>query len=113
MAVRNTYRSNRGRSAIARNVQWNATGNSNGMMPQGSVLALLPNGQTKLIKEARYFGGDKKGGLAPMATKFMIPSSSSLSNKIAFGNPRPNYLFVMQTQVGMGPRGLPGVGRVI
>ncbi len=112
MAVKNTYRSNRGRSAIARNVQWNATGNTNGTIPQGSVLALLPNGQTQLIKHAGYFGGDKKGGLAPMATKFMIPSSSSLSNKIPFGNPRPNYLFVMQTQVGLGPRGLPGVGRV-
>ena len=112
MAVKNTYRSSRGRSAIARNIQLNATGNSNGTMHQAPVLALLPNGQTKLIKEARYFGGDKKSGLAPMATKFMIPSSSSLSNKIAFGNPRPNYLFIMQTQVGLGPRGLPGVGPV-
>jgi len=110
--VRNTYRSGAGRSNIARRVLRSA-GSNNGILPQTTVTALLPNGTTRVIKNAMFFGGDKKGGLAPMATGFFIPSSSSVSSRPLATKTRPNYLFEMSTQVGMGPRGLPSVGRVI
>lgn len=107
MPQRNGYRSQRGRSAIARKIMRSA-GSNNGVLPQNSVVD--QNGQT--LRNAMFFGGDKKGGLAPRATHYFIASSSTNSANTS-GNPRPNYFFQMKTQVGMGPRGLPGVGRVL
>jgi len=110
--VRNTYRSRAGRSAIARRAIM-APGTSNGFLPQNPVTALLPNGSTRVIGNAMFFGGDKKGGLPPMATGFYIPSSSSVSNRPLGNNQNSNFLFTMRTQNGLGPRGLPNIGRVI
>ena len=109
---RNSYRSNAGRSAIARRANMSA-GSTNGILPQVNVTALMPNGTTQVVKNAMFFGGDKKGGLAPMATGFYVAPSSSVSNKPLGGNSRANYFFRMRTQVGLGPRGLPSIGRVL
>lgn len=107
MPQRNGPRSRRGRSAIARTIMRSA-GSNNGALPQKNVFD--QNGQ--LIRNAMFFGGDKKGGLAPRATGFYVaPSSTDAS--AGQGNNRPNFLFRMKTQVGLGPRGLPGVGRVL
>ena len=85
MPVRNGYKSHKGRSAIARKVLHSGAGNVNGMMPQKEVWTInagYVNGNT-------YFGGPKKGGLAPTATGFMRP------NGVARRGPRgtENYLF--------------------
>ena len=85
MPVRNGYKSHKGRSAIARKVLRGGAGNVNGMMPQKEVWTVnagYGNGNT-------YFGGPKKGGLAPTATGFMRP------NGVARRGPRgtENYLF--------------------
>lgn len=106
MPQKNSYRSSRGRSAIARKVMLSA-GSNNGFLPQVSVVDQNNN----TINNAMFFGGSSKGGLAPRATGFYIASSSSNASQIA-GNNRANYFFQMKTQVGMGPRGLPGMGRV-
>jgi hypothetical protein len=63
MPVRNGYKSHNGRSAVARKVLRGGAGKVNGMMPQKEVWTLnagYVNGNT-------YFGGPKKGGLAPTA----------------------------------------------
>ena len=85
MPVRNGYKSHNGRSAVARKVLRGGAGKVNGMMPQKEVWTLnagYVNGNT-------YFGGPKKGGLAPTATGFMRP------NGVARRGPRgtDNYLF--------------------
>lgn len=104
MTQKNSYRSNRGRSAIARRAIMGA-GTDNGFLPQVSVT----DHKGTLIKNAMFFGGSSKGGLAPSATGFF-----STNNVAASGpKPRPNFNFVMKTQVGFGPRGLPGMGRVL
>ena len=90
-----------------------SAGSTNGFLPQVNVMARLPDGSSRLIRNAMFFGGDKKGGLAPMATGFYIAPSSSVSNRPLGSNERPNFYFQMKTQVGLGPRGLPGVGRVM
>lgn len=110
--TKNSYRSNRGRSAIARRAIM-SPGSSNGFLPQNAITARLPNGTTQVIGNAMFFGGEKKGGLPPMATGFYIPSSSSVSNNPLGNNQNNNYLFTMRTQLGFGPRGLPGIGRVV
>lgn len=107
MPQRNGPRSQRGRSAVARNIMRSA-GSNNGTLPQNNVVD--QNGQT--IRNAMFFGGSKKGGLAPRATGFYVAPSST-DAFVGQGNSRPNYFFQMKTQVGMGPRGLPGVGRVL
>jgi hypothetical protein len=85
-----------------------SAGSNNGTLPQNNVVD--QNGQT--ISNAMFFGGDKKGGLAPRATGFYVaPSSTDASS--GQGNNLPNFFFKMKTQVGLGPRGLPGVGRVL
>lgn len=107
MPQKNSYRSNRGRSAIARRAIM-AAGTDNGFLPQVSVT----DHKGTLIKNAMFFGGPVKGGLAPRATSFFVAPSST--NVAAAGpKPRPNFNFVMKTQVGFGPRGLPGMGRVL
>ena len=65
MPVRNGYKSNRGRSAIARRAI--NTNNTNGMMYQGKCT----DSDGNVIKPCREFGGPKKGGAAPSATGFM------------------------------------------
>lgn len=107
MPQKNSYRSNRGRSAIARRAIM-AAGSDNGFLPQVSVR----DHKNNLIKNAMFFGGPSKGGLAPRATGFFTaPDSTNIAGG-AGPKARPNYLFVMKTQVGFGPRGLPGMGRV-
>lgn len=110
--VRNTYRSSAGRSNIARRVL-TTSGSNNGILPQVNVTALLPNGSTSLIRNAMFFGGSKKGGLAPNSTGHFVPSNSLLSNRSFSTSGRQNFLFTMKTQIGLGPRGLPGGGRVV
>lgn len=104
--MRNGYRSQNGRSAIARRAI--NTNSNNGFLPQVSVVD--QNGVT--LRNAMFFGGSSKGGLAPRATGFYVAPSSTNTFQ-GQGNPRPNFFFQMKTQVGMGPRGLPGMGSVI
>jgi len=93
MPQRNGPRSNAGRSAIARRVITNGSnGATNGIMPQGSVIA----SDGRLIRHAGYFGGSKKGGSAPSATGFMRPTSSL--NQISSSAKQPNYLFNFNTK---------------
>jgi hypothetical protein len=65
MPGRNQPRYSRGRSAIARRAI--NTGNTNGMMYQGTCIAA---DGTK-ITPCHNFGGMKKGGAHPSATGFM------------------------------------------
>lgn len=106
MPQRNGYRSTRGRSAVAR-ISMRTAGSNNGFLPQVTVKDHKNNN----IRNAMFFGGSSKGGIAPHATGFYIAPSTSVAVKPS-GNTRPNFLFVMKTQVGMGPRGFPSVGRV-
>lgn len=100
MPQRNGPRSNAGRSAIARRVLTNGSnGATNGIIPQVSVVTL----DGKLIKNAGYFGGPKKGGSAPSGTGFMRPSSSL--NQISSKSKRPNFLFTYKTSAGPRPFG--------
>ena len=88
MPQRNGYRSQRGRSAVARRVQFGGPSSTNGIMP--SVFVMTTTGQTV---RTSYFGGPKKGGAAPSATGFMIASSSSQAFQPAAPAQRPNFLF--------------------
>ena len=101
---RNQARYHRGRSAVARRVMMTA-GSTNGMMPQIECEVCnrmgVPTGEK--ISPCRYFGGDKKGGAAPSATGFMIPSGRR--HMIAAKASRPCYLFKMKTQPGPAPFG--------
>ena len=106
MPQRNGYRSTRGRSAVAR-ISMRTAGSNNGFLPQTTVV----DQNNKSIKNAMFFGGSKKGGLAPHATGFYIAPTSVVAVQPS-GKPRANFLFKMKTQLGSGPRGLPGVGRV-
>ena len=103
---KNQPRYHRGRSAVARRVIMTA-GSTNGMMPQivCEVCDRMgrPLNPPQKISPCRYFGGDKKGGAAPSATGFMIPSG--LRNTIAAPASRPCYLFRMKTQPGPAPFG--------
>lgn len=107
MPQKNSYRSNRGRSAISRRAIMGA-GTENGFLPQRNVT----DHTGKVIQNAMFFGGSSKGGLAPRATGFFV-SSNSTNVKGDGPKARPNFLFVMKTQVGLGPRGLPNIGRVV
>lgn len=107
MPQRNGPRSQRGRSAIARNIMRSA-GSNNGTLPQVSVVD--QNSQT--INNAMFFGGSKKAGGQPRATGFYVAPNSTNAFQTP-GIPRPNFLFRMKTQLGMGPRGYPGVGPVL
>lgn len=104
--MRNGQRSSRGRAAIARKSQMFA-GVANGNLPQVSVVD--HTGQT--IRNAMFFGGSKKAGLEPRATGYYVAPSSSHAMHPAVKS-RPNFLFIMKTQIGLGPRGLPSGGRV-
>ena len=93
---KNIYRGRGGRSAVARSVKFGGPSGSNGMMPQGSVTTSTG----EVVKNARYFGGMKKGGLAPSATGFMMPMATapasrgfqfSLENKNFLSNFRQFY----------------------
>jgi hypothetical protein len=106
MPQRNGYRSARGRSAVAR-ISMRTAGSNNGFLPQVTVV----DQNNRSIRNAMFFGGSSKGGLAPHATGFYVAPSSAVAVKPS-GKPRPNFLFVMKTQVGSGPRGFPSVGRV-
>lgn len=105
--MRNGYKSHRGRSAVARRAIMSA-GSDNGFLPQVSVVD--QNGTVR--RNAMFFGGPTKGGLQPRGTGYAIAPSSTNAFQTT-GNPRPNFFFQMKTQVGLGPRGLPGVGRVL
>ncbi len=93
---RNQPRYHSGRSAVARRAI--ISGNTNGMMPH--VPVLLESGE---VIYTSYFGGDKKGGSAPSATGFMIPSGRR--NLIATRASRPNFLFTFKTGAGPSPFG--------
>lgn len=90
MPQKNSYRSQRGRSAIARRAI--NTNSTNGIMYQGRCVTI----DGTVIQPCRNFGGPKKGGAAPSATGFMrsIPwriSAAALNqnylSKIRFINP--------------------------
>ena len=95
--VRNGFRSNNGRSAIARRSIFGATGRSNGFMPAGFVTTT-----TGERIRARYFGGNSKGGSQPNATGFMIANGSPAATQVGFPAQRPNFLFRFRTQPGGG-----------
>ena len=100
MPQRNGPRSNAGRSAIARKViRSGSNGATNGIIPQISVIT----SDGKLIRNAGYFGGSKKGGSAPSGTGFMRPTS--LLNQISSKGNRPNFLFNFKTSPGPSPFG--------
>lgn len=98
--MRNGYRSNNGRSAIARKAMFSATGNTNGMFPQ--IFVITTNGETV---RAGYFGGMKKGGSQPSATGFMTPSHSKAATQVAYKAEKRNFLFKFYTNPGPSPFG--------
>tara|TARA_Y100000389_G_scaffold144181_1_gene142509 strand:- start:323 stop:670 length:348 start_codon:yes stop_codon:yes gene_type:complete len=87
MPQRNGPKSHKGRSAIARKVLHSGTGNVNGMMPQREVFTL----NAGYVSGNTYFGGNKKGGAAPIATGFMRPSGAA--KRAGSSGEKPNYLF--------------------
>jgi hypothetical protein len=87
MPQRNGPKSRKGRSAIARKVLHSGTGNVNGMMPQKQVFTL----NAGYVSGNTYFGGNKKGGAAPIATGFMRPSGAA--KRAGSSGEKPNYLF--------------------
>ena len=100
---RNSYRSNNGRSAIARKVMFSATGSTDGTIPQGYI----KDSKGRFVRKA-YFGGNKKGGAAPSATGFMIAPGSIAATQIAANAHRPNFLFIFRsTNRGPGLTYLP------
>lgn len=95
-------RSSRGRSAVARRVIM--SGSTNGMMPQGPITTNpFSTDGVQTLGPKRYFGGDKKGGSAPSATGFMIPSGRRA--RMASSASRPNLLFRFKTGPGPAPFG--------
>ena len=94
--MKNGYRSHRGRSAVARSVMMNHT--TNAIMP--SIVVTTTTGEQ--IRTS-YFGGDKKGGIAPNATGNM--RSSGMRGQISSGLIRPNFNFVFKTNPGPRPYG--------
>lgn len=96
MPQRNGQRSSRGRGAIARRVMMGGASPTNGIMPSVQVMTA----QGKLITTS-YFGGPKKGGLAPSATKF----NRANTHTISAGAGRSNYLFTFKTSYGPKPFG--------
>ena len=104
MPQRNGYRSNRGRSAVARRAI--NTNSTNGMMPQITCPLTDARGKPIMYKEVRtcgYFGGPKKGGSAPNATGFMVPKSTGYKPYSSNYNTGRNYLFMSRTGAGHWP----------
>jgi hypothetical protein len=87
MPQRNSYRSSKGRSAIARKAI--TTNSTNGMLPQ-NITIITTTGEK--IESAGYFGGNKKGGAQPSATGFMRVSNRATSNA-----QNANFLFSFST----------------
>ena len=102
MPQRNGYRSQRGRSAVARRVQFGGPSSTNGIMP--AVFVMTTTGQTV---RTSYFGGPKKGGAAPSATGFMIAPGSRAATTVAAPAQRPNFLFNFRQNYALG---YPGSG---
>lgn len=96
MPQRNGPRSNGGRAAIARRVMFGGASPTNGIMPHVKV----HTAQGEVITTS-YFGGTKKGGLAPNATAFNRANTHTISP----GAGQPNYLFVFKTSYGPKPFG--------
>jgi hypothetical protein len=88
MPQRNGYRSNKGRSAVARKVQFGGASGTNGVMP--GVYVMTTGGNRM---RTSYFGGPTKGGAAPSATGYMRASATSQSFQPSAPAQRPNYLF--------------------
>ena len=96
MPQRNGPRSSRGRAAVARRVMFGGASPTNGMMPRVQVMTA----QGKTVSTS-YFGGPKKGGLAPNATAFNRANTHTISP----GGGKPNYLFKFKTSYGPRPHG--------
>jgi hypothetical protein len=103
MPQRNGYRSQRGRSSVARRAQFGGPSGTNGIMP--AVFVMTTTGQTV---RTSYFGGPKKGGAAPSATGFMIASSSSQAFQPVAPAQRPNFLFNFRQNFAKGYAGSGG-----
>jgi hypothetical protein len=99
MPQRNGPRYHHGRSAIARKVIHSGTGSVNGMMPQKQVFTL----NAGYVSGNTYFGGNKKGGAAPIATGFMRPSGAA--KRAGSSGEKSNYLFQFKTGAGTSPFG--------
>lgn len=96
MPQRNGPRSSRGRAAVARRVMFGGASPTNGMMPRVQVMTA----QGKTVSTS-YFGGPKKGGLAPNATAFNRANTHTISS----GAGKPNYLFKFKTSYRPRPYG--------
>ena len=97
--VRNSYRSHNGRSAVARKVLFSATGQTNGIFPQGYI-----RDSNGVLRRKGYFGGNIKGGAPPSATGFMIVPGSKAATKVATSANNANYLFIFRSSNrGPGP----------
>lgn len=94
---RNGYRSSRGRSNVARRVQFSGPGSTDGVQPR--VVVQTQNGPVV----TSFFGGNKKGGSAPSATGFMVPFGSR--SRVSSGLGSNNYLFTFKTNPGVRPFG--------
>ena len=101
MPQKNGYKSHRGRSAIARRTEFGGASGTNGIMP--GVYVKTTTGK---VVRTSYFGGPKKGGAAPSATGFMIPSNPG-ANYIPAPAQRPNFLFRFTQKYS---KGYPGAG---
>ena len=102
MPQRNGYRSQRGRSAVARKVRFGGPSGTDGIMP--GILVKTTTGET--IRTS-YFGGPIKGGAAPCGTGFMRASSTSQAYNASASALRPNYLFKYRQSWSL-PNGIGG-----
>tara|TARA_Y100000287_G_C14192439_1_gene340906 strand:+ start:539 stop:841 length:303 start_codon:yes stop_codon:yes gene_type:complete len=96
MPQRNGQRSSKGRAATARRVLMGGASPTNGIMPSIKVMTAQGN-----LITTSYFGGPKKGGIAPNATAFNRANTHTISP----GMGKTNYLFTFKTSYGPKPFG--------
>lgn len=88
MVSRNGYKSHRGRSAVARKSQLSGPGKVDALQPHVKVIT-----QTGEVITTSFFGGSKKGGIAPSATGFnkSFATRAIMSAGLAAPASFPNY----------------------
>ncbi len=101
MAVKNGYRSNRGRSAIARKVLFSGPGKVDGVMPQGQLVLYDWSKNTITRTPKRWGGGIKKGG-APPSSGYLNP----FGKRSQISASRGNFAFYSNFRNKTNPYGL-------